>query len=190
MTSPAQPITWNGSRQMVACGDPVGGDGLVDARRVQADRLHLASALPAQGVEERVERGLAAVLADPHHPAGVVVGHDGQVAVAALVGDLVHPDPVQPVQPGVVDVLGDHRPTMWPTASQVQRSSFATLVLSIRWASQLRGDLGCVTRRGRLAVGSDTPAQPIRWLSKGIRGRHMTWLASGCWSSPGFGEDT
>jgi hypothetical protein len=93
---------------MVAWRDPFGGHGLVDARCVQADRLHLAGALLAEGVEELVERGLAAVLADPHHPAGVVVGHDGQVAVPALVGDLVHPDPVQPVQAAVVDVVGHH----------------------------------------------------------------------------------
>ncbi len=31
----------------------------------------------------------------PHQPAAVVVDHDGQVLVAALVGDLIDPDPLQ-----------------------------------------------------------------------------------------------
>src|SRR5262249_30218494 len=65
----------------------------------------------------------------------VVVGDDGQEPAAAPVGDLVDADAVQLVQPGVVDVLGHDAVTMWSTASQEQRSSLDTAVLSIRCAS-------------------------------------------------------
>ena len=47
----------------------------------------------------------------PHQPAGVVVDDHGQVRVAALGGDLVDPDPAQPVKPvaGRLRVGGDAR---------------------------------------------------------------------------------
>ena len=65
--------------------------------------------------------------ADPHHPAGVVVGDHGQVLVSPLVGDLVHPDPVQPVQAGPVDRVrcsATSRFTAASTVSQAHRSSW------------------------------------------------------------------
>jgi len=68
---------------------PVAGNGQVDAGAVQADRLDLGGAGVAHGVEEFLEGLFGAFLADPPHPAGVVVGHHGQVAMAAFVGDLV-----------------------------------------------------------------------------------------------------
>ena len=56
--------------------------------------------LLAEGIEERRHGGLAASLADPRDPPGVVVGDDDQVLAAALApGLLVDPDPAQPVQP-------------------------------------------------------------------------------------------
>jgi hypothetical protein len=88
--------------------DAFAGHRQVDAAAVQADRLHVSGAGWADGVEGPGEAGLGAVLADPHHVAGVVVGDDREVAVAAPVGDLVHPDAVQPVEADVVDVRGDH----------------------------------------------------------------------------------
>jgi hypothetical protein len=63
----------------------------------------VSGAVRAEGGEELVHRLLAAFSPDPDHPAGVVVGDHGQVLVTALVGDLVHTDPVEAVQPGPVD---------------------------------------------------------------------------------------
>jgi hypothetical protein len=37
----------------------------------------------------------------------VMVGYNGQVAVAFAVGDLIDPDPIQVLQAAGVDVLGD-----------------------------------------------------------------------------------
>jgi hypothetical protein len=65
-----------------------------------------------------------------------VVGHDGQELAAAPVGDLVDPDAVEVVQPGIVDVVDQTRATIASTASQEQRSSLPMLVLSIRCANQ------------------------------------------------------
>ncbi len=48
-------------------------------------------------------------LAHPDHCAlAVVIGHDAEVAVTPSVADLVDPDPVELVQPGVVNGVGHH----------------------------------------------------------------------------------
>lgn len=44
------------------------------------------------------ELGFLPALGGPHHLAGVVVDHHGQIAVPALVGDFVDPDPAQTVE--------------------------------------------------------------------------------------------
>jgi hypothetical protein len=72
------------------------GHGQIDAARVHADRLQRGGA-GAQRGEELAERFFVALLTNPDHPPGVVVGHDGQELAAAPVGDLVHPDAVQVV---------------------------------------------------------------------------------------------
>ncbi len=56
----------------------------------------LGGSLRAERVEERIQRGFVASWRGPHQCPGVVIDHDRQVAVAALVGDLVDPDPTQP----------------------------------------------------------------------------------------------
>src|SRR4029453_8727185 len=48
-----------------------------------------------QRIEEGVHGRAFAAGTGPHQPAAVVVDHDGQVFVAALVGDLIDPDPLQ-----------------------------------------------------------------------------------------------
>src|SRR5204863_3359257 len=59
----------------------------------------------AQGGVE-VLQGLAPLaFFDPHHSAGVVVGDHGEVLVAAAIGDLVHPDPIQALEPVGVDMV-------------------------------------------------------------------------------------
>jgi len=59
----------------------------------------LAGAILAQGVEEALQGGLVAAGRGPHQPARVMVDDHGEVAVAPLVADLVHPDPAQPSEP-------------------------------------------------------------------------------------------
>ena len=80
----------------------VGGPLLDDAgdpvSHVSADVGQLGAALLAELVEEHVEGGVVAAGAGPHQRAGVVVDDDDQVAVPALVGDLVDPDPAQPIE--------------------------------------------------------------------------------------------
>jgi len=59
----------------------------------------LAGVITAEGVEEAVQGGLVVAGRGPHQPAGVVVDDHRQVAVALLVGDLVHADAAQPLKP-------------------------------------------------------------------------------------------
>jgi hypothetical protein len=54
--------------------DPVAGHSQVRGGPVQTDRLYPGRPGRVEGVEEAVEGLLAAVLAGPHHPAGVVIG--------------------------------------------------------------------------------------------------------------------
>jgi hypothetical protein len=65
-------------------GDPVG--------RVGADVGDLGGPFVAEGVEEPPQGRFVPPGRGPHQRAGVVIDHDHQVAVAALVGDLVDPD--------------------------------------------------------------------------------------------------
>jgi hypothetical protein len=120
----------------------------------------------------RLERGFGALLRDPDDVAGVVVGHDGQEPVTALVGDLVDPDAVQVVQAGVVDVVdhdrGDDRVDGFPGAAQQP----AMLVLSVRCASQATTfSKSLVCRAFGRAQGTCSvrtrpqPRQSMRWMS-------------------------
>ena len=58
----------------------------------------ISAALGPEPIEERAQRGPVAARRGPQQPARIVIDHDGDVAVAAFVGDLVDPDPGQPVQ--------------------------------------------------------------------------------------------
>jgi hypothetical protein len=118
----AQATTWNGSAQRTAWGaldhDP--GDPV---SHVGGHVGQVGGALGAELVEEHPEGGVVAAGAGPHQPAGVVIDNDDQVAVPALVGDLVDPDPAQPVEPvdASVDVgvdAGDDRPDGAPRDPQ------------------------------------------------------------------------
>ncbi len=55
----------------------------------------LAGSLRAERAEERAEGGLVLTWGCPHEAATVVVDDDAQILVAALVGDLINPDPRQ-----------------------------------------------------------------------------------------------
>ena len=75
----------------------LGNDAGDPARHVRRDVGQLRSAFVAEFVVEHLKVGVGAARADPHQMAGVVIDHDDQVAVSALVGDLIDPDPSQPV---------------------------------------------------------------------------------------------
>jgi hypothetical protein len=106
-----------------------------DVERIQADRGVLTAqtddvadpllgiaenqpdpgrSLVAEQVKEPLERLLVVPLGRPDQPAGVVVHDHGQVAVAALVGDLIDTDPAEPVEridrsSGLVDHASNDR---------------------------------------------------------------------------------
>ena len=71
-------------------GDPHG--------HVGRDQFDLCAALFPELIKEREHRLAVAARGGPHQPAGVMVHHDGQVAMALAVRDLVDPDPPQPVK--------------------------------------------------------------------------------------------
>ena len=78
-----------GTTGAAAAGDDVGDP----VRTVGGDVGDLAAPLLTEGVEEALEGGLVPAGGGPDQPTGVVVDDHGQVAVAALVGDLIDPDP-------------------------------------------------------------------------------------------------
>jgi hypothetical protein len=121
--SMAQATTWNGSAQRTAFGGPAGHDPGDPVSHVGGHVGQLGGALGAALVEEHPEGGVVAARAGPHQPAGVVIDNHDHVAVPALVGDLVYPDPTQPVEPvdASVDVgvdAGDDRPDAAPRDPQ------------------------------------------------------------------------
>lgn len=82
---------------------------LVGPAHVQADRLETRHALVAELVVESLEDRVVPALAGPDDCAvAVVVGDDGQVPVSLAIGDLVDADPVEVVEPSVVDRPGHH----------------------------------------------------------------------------------
>jgi len=88
-------------------GDVVGAGLSPDFGHVHGDRFDLGAARGAEGVEEALEDSVVAAFTDPDDSAVVVVGDHGEVVVAAFVGDLVHAEPVEVVQPAVVEVVAD-----------------------------------------------------------------------------------
>src|SRR5690606_21894356 len=72
---------------------PLGDHGADPVRAVGGDVGDQGGAFLTEGVEEPFQGGLLPAGRGPHQPAGVVVDHDGQVLLPALVGDLVDPDP-------------------------------------------------------------------------------------------------
>src|SRR6266511_2452688 len=97
--SVAHLTTWKGSRHTIACGQRRAATFAIPAGGVRAEMGELPAALGAERVEEALQGGLVAAGRGPDKPAGVVVDHDREVAVALLVGDLVHPDAAQPGEP-------------------------------------------------------------------------------------------
>ena len=72
------------------------------------DQTDLGSPFRAEEIEELLESVLVVAGFGPHQPTGVVIDDDHQILVAAPVGDLVDPDPFEPVE-GIGDLacVGD-----------------------------------------------------------------------------------
>lgn len=122
----AQATTWNASAQRTAFGQR---SATTSAIQTAASALTwvISAAILAEGVEEAAQHGLIASRRGPDQLAGIVVDHDGQVPVPALVADLVDADPAQPgepVHPGH-RILRD-RVTIAPTVRHATRISFIT----------------------------------------------------------------
>jgi hypothetical protein len=86
-----------------AAGDRVGDPG----GRIRAHMGELAGAIGSEGIKEAFQGLLIVAGRGPHQPAGVVVDHHGQVAMALAVGDLVDADAPQP----------SRRSMSWPASS-------------------------------------------------------------------------
>jgi hypothetical protein len=71
--------------------DPVGHIGRNMGERCRAFGTEL--------VEEHVQRSVVAAGTSPHQVAAVMIDDHDQIAMPALVRDLIDPDPAQPVQP-------------------------------------------------------------------------------------------
>jgi hypothetical protein len=115
-----------------AAGERVGDPG----GRIRADQAELGRAVLAERVEEAVQRGLVMAGRGPDQPAGVVVDHHRQVAVALAVGDLVDADAPQPSRrstPG--SASSATRVRIRPTVRQATRSSSATAAWEVWTAS-------------------------------------------------------
>jgi hypothetical protein len=87
-------------------------DGLADralvlAAHVDRDRSDQLPAGP-ELVEERPQDGAVATLGDPHDVACVVVGDDGQVAMAPAIAHLVNTEHAQAVQAPWIETFGGH----------------------------------------------------------------------------------
>ena len=109
-------------------GDPV--------RHVSRNMGQQRGSFGAEFVEEHFQGGVVAARSGPHELAAVMVNDDDQVSVAALVGDLVDPDPAQPVQSvnGRVDV-GVHARDDRSDGGHATRSSSITALFEVRTAS-------------------------------------------------------
>ena len=76
----------------------LGDDAGDPARHVRRNMGQQGSAFVAEFVEEHLQIGVGAARAGPHQTSGVVIDHDNQIAVPALVGDLIDPDPTQTIE--------------------------------------------------------------------------------------------
>ncbi len=85
---------------------PVGDDAGDPVSHISRNMGEQRGSFGTELVEEHFQGGVVAARSGPHQPATVMVHDDDQVAVAAFVGDLVDPDPTQPVETidGRVDV--------------------------------------------------------------------------------------
>ena len=94
----AQETTWNGSAHRTACGARAATTPAIQSAPSAETWVILRGAVGAEGVEERVHGLGVPAGRGPHQLAGVVVDDHHDVLVAALIGDLVDPDPPQPGQ--------------------------------------------------------------------------------------------
>ena len=89
---------WNGSRHSVAFSQAARATSPIHSAASALIRLDPAGSFGAEEIEERLQGGLVMTVGGPHQPAAVVIDDDHQVLVAAPIGDLVDPDPHQPVE--------------------------------------------------------------------------------------------
>ena len=100
----AHATTWNGSALRNAFGARAGNDPGDPVGHVSRNMREQRRPVGAELVEEHVQRGVVAAGPGPHEPAAVMIDDHDQIAVAAFVGDLVDPDPAQPLE--TIDVAG------------------------------------------------------------------------------------
>jgi hypothetical protein len=79
----------------------------------------LGCALVSEFVEEHIQCSLRPARASPHETASVVINNNNQIPVSPFVGDLIDPDPTQPVKTinSRLDIMvdpGDDRPDSPP----------------------------------------------------------------------------
>ncbi len=76
---------------------------------VPTDRLELRAAVLAELVVEGLQGGrILALLGPDHGTLTVVIGNHSEVAVPLATGDLVDADPVETLEAGGVQAIGDH----------------------------------------------------------------------------------
>src|SRR5487761_1403937 len=97
--SPAHLTTWNAPQAQLRLRRLRTDHGMDPLCPVRGHVRQQPGALLAEGTEERLHGGLAAALADPGDPPGIVIGHDDQVLALPLApGLLINADPAQPVE--------------------------------------------------------------------------------------------
>ena len=120
-------------RRRAARGHHVGDP----ARGVGGHVGDLRAALGAKHVEKPAQGRRVAPRRGPHQPATVVVDHDRQVAVLALVGDLIDTDPPQIREPvDALSVSAQTREMIAPTVRQAIRINSQIAVFEHATASQ------------------------------------------------------
>ncbi len=120
--------TWNGSTHRSVWGAR-SAIGLLIQPAMSADQLELLAALGAVRVEVRQRRGAIAAGRGPHQSTGVMVDHDGHVALALAVADLVDPIRRSPSSRWISRrALAATRSRIWPTVRHAFRISSATAV--------------------------------------------------------------
>ena len=102
-----------------------------------AETWVIMAAVRAEFVEEHRHVGVGAPRGGPHQSPAVVVDHDDQILVPALVGDLIDPDPPQPVEPidCVAPTSVTTRATIEPTVRHATRKQLTRRDFDVRTAS-------------------------------------------------------
>jgi hypothetical protein len=107
--SVAHETTWNGSAHSTASGQRLRTTRPIHSAE-SADTWVIWAHRSSPSASKNPASAFVAAGGGPHQPAGVVVDHDHQVLVPALVGDLIDPDPLEPLEPVDAGVDVGHDP--------------------------------------------------------------------------------